>query len=116
MNTRTTNYITTAAIVISLLFLVFYVLAVKTTLFTSQGSLLNQGYVQNGTVKLNNIAVGAFALLIMAVVANFIVVREPHKTHRIRRVGVALLMIAVVWFLYVGVMIVRGLLSGHFLD
>lgn len=96
----------------------FYVLATYTTLFTVQGSLLNQGYLgQNGDIDLNNISIVALMTLVVAVIANYIFVRKQSKETRfVRRMGLVFSLIAAAWLMFIGIVIVYLFLSGRILE
>jgi magnesium-transporting ATPase (P-type) len=118
MRKRWFDYVTSAMIVISVLFLVSFVLATHTTLFTAQGSLLNQGYVgENGGTNLNNIAVGALIALVVSVVLNRLLVSKQSKETRfIRKAGGIVLILTGLWFLIFIAAVTYLLISGRFLE
>lgn len=101
----------------SALFLIFFVLATKTTLFTAQGSYLNQGYVgKNGDTNLNNIAVGALIALIISIILNrFLVPKQSKETRFIRKTGILVLIFTGIWLFIFVIVVGYFLLTGRFL-
>jgi multisubunit Na+/H+ antiporter MnhE subunit len=118
MSKRLFDYLTSAVTAVSILFLIFYFLATDTTLFTPQGSYLNQGYVgKNANINLYNIAVGVFIALIVSVLLNrFLVSKQSKGTRFIRKAGIAVIIMVGIWLLVVIVSIAYLLLSGKFLQ
>lgn len=118
MNKRLFDYMTSVIITVSGLFLLFFTLAIQTTLFTEQGSPLNQGYAgKNGDTNLNNIAVGALIALAISVVLNRLIVSKQTKLTRLIRIGgTVIIILAGILFLIFAVVVAYALLTGRFLE
>lgn len=118
MYRRIINILTSVVIVTSSLFIIFFVTATKTTLFSSLGSSLNQGYIgKDSSINLNNFAVGALVFLIVGMVVNYALIRKQSNSTRIaRKIGLVLLLLILAWFLYLMCVVVYLLLSGRFMD
>ena len=115
MKNKYVGYISSCLIAINALFLILYAAARQ---FAADGSLLQQGYIgSQGNINLSNIAVVAVFILIVTLIINRLLSpKHDERARLVRKMGLTVLLLIAAWFLFVAVVVVYGILSGHLLD